>query len=288
MGERHVETACSTDGINMEEAVMALGVFLVAFLFAPVGMGGGMLFVPLFHYGADWPIDGVLIATSLILTTVVSYGSGLAHRANGHVHDPSIRSGLVGAVPGAILGVLVVVVLGSNLDAVFKTLSIAMLVWALLRTRTKMEQAPSDSSESVSSEPQRPVDHVGLRVGAGIGGMLSSVLGIGAGVVYVPMLQQKAHLATRASIGSSLHIMMVVVPIAVLTHLAFVSSGERGDFAEMLPLLGALMFLTYAGATMGAKVGMRYISPLNTMRVFFALVFIVLVRYVLDLGSSIV
>lgn len=267
---------------------MATGVFLVAFLFAPVGMGGGMLFVPLFHYGADWPIDGVLIATSLMLTTVVSYGSGLAHRANGHVHDPSIKSGLVGAVPGAFLGVLIVTVLGSRLDLVFKSLSVGMLFWALLKTKTKIQSGVIEPGEGESNEPVATIQHGPLRLGTGVGGVLSSVLGIGSGVVYVPMLQQKAHLQTRASIGSSLHIMMVVVPITALTHLAVVSADERATFSASLPLLAMLMVLTYVGATFGAKVGMKHINPVDIMRVFFAMVLLVLIRYVADLGSGLV
>ncbi|MGB0612175.1 MAG: TSUP family transporter, partial [Poseidonia sp.] len=110
-----------------ESGLLIIGIFAIAFTFAPVGMGGGMLFVPLLHYGADWPIDGTLLAVSLGLTAVVSYGSGLAHRREGHHDDAAIRSGLNGAVPGAILGVGIVVMLGNNLDTVFKTVSVIML-----------------------------------------------------------------------------------------------------------------------------------------------------------------
>ena len=52
----------------IELILVTLGVGVIGFLFAPLGLGGGMLFVPLIHYVADWPIDGKLIAVSLILT----------------------------------------------------------------------------------------------------------------------------------------------------------------------------------------------------------------------------
>ena len=67
----------------IENVLIFVGVFCIAFAFAPVGLGGGMLFVPLLHYVADMPIDGTLLAISLSLTAVVSYGSGLAHRKKG-------------------------------------------------------------------------------------------------------------------------------------------------------------------------------------------------------------
>ena len=70
----------------LEAVVVMIGVFLIAFVFAPVGMGGGMLFAPLLHYVAGWPIDGTLLAVSLALTWSVSIGSGRRHRSEGF-HD---------------------------------------------------------------------------------------------------------------------------------------------------------------------------------------------------------
>ena len=89
----------------IETALVMVGVFLIAFIFAPVGMGGGMLFAPLLHYVADWPIDGTLLAVSLFLTWAVSIGSGLRHRREGFHHPESTRSTLYGALMGALIGV---------------------------------------------------------------------------------------------------------------------------------------------------------------------------------------
>jgi uncharacterized membrane protein YfcA len=269
-----------------DTALIFFGVFCIAFAFAPVGLGGGLLFVPLLHYGADLPIDGTLLAVSLSLTAVVSYGSGLAHRKKGHHDDEAIKSALVGAIPGALLGVGIVVVLGDNLDTVFKTVSIVILAWALVKTRRKITSINSnDADESV--EP-REIQHKNLRLGAATGGTLSSVLAIGAGVIYVPVLQQYTGLSTRKSIGSSLHLMMVVVPIAVITHLAFISSSERDALVEQIGVLFALPFLTFIGARLGAQFGMNYISSQNIMKIFMTLTAVVLVRYLWDLSGLIV
>ena len=62
----------------IEQILVLLGVAIIGFVFAPLGLGGGMLFVPLIHYVADWPIDGKLIAVSLVLTGVVSWGDSCA------------------------------------------------------------------------------------------------------------------------------------------------------------------------------------------------------------------
>ena len=272
----------------IDQFILAFGVFLIAFIFAPVGMGGGLLFVPLLHYIGGWEIDGALIAVSLTLTCVVSYGSGLAHRKEGHVSDAAVKSGLLGAVPGAILGVGIVLLLGSHLDLIFKILSALMLIWSFQKTLKKLNSKEvNQASSSDASSQALPLIHLPLRIGSGIGGLLSSILAIGAGVIYVPVLQQYAQLPTRKAIGSSLHLMMVVVPVAIITHLMFIENSDWETLKEQAMFLLGLPLLTYLGAKLGAHFGMKYISSNNILKIFLFLIGIVLVKYVLDIYSTI-
>ena len=267
----------------MEAFLMMAGVFFVAFVFAPVGMGGGMLFVPLLHYGTDWPIDATLLATSLCLTWAVSIGSGLRHRRQGFYHDASTKSALYGAMMGALLGVGIVSALGDDLDGVFKLLSIVMLVWALVKTYNKQRRPRDEDNEEDGQSGE--IHHLPLRVGGAIGGTLSSVLGIGAGVIYVPVLQQQAGLGPRTSIGSSLSIMMFVVPVAFLALLSTAPDGIITELTSQPWWLYTLPLLAILGAVSGAKFGIERISKENIMNIFMMLVAIVLVRYVLDVLS---
>lgn len=269
----------------LDSLIMLLGVFVIAFLFAPVGMGGGMLFAPLLHYGADWPIDGTLLAVSLLLTWAVSIGSGLRHRKEGMYDHQATRSACGGAIVGALLGVAIVGVLGDDLDMVFKILSIAMLAWALWKTSRKLNTAEIVETTAIQQEGREPIHHASLRLGAGAGGALSSVLGIGAGVIYVPVLQQSARLDPRTSIGSSLNIMMVVVPIAIGTLLLTAQGGFSSTITDQPWWFYALPFVAYGGATSGASIGIQHISTTNIMRVFMGLVALILVRYIIDVSS---
>ena len=267
----------------MEAMLVMTGVFFVAFVFAPVGMGGGMLFVPLLHYGAGWPIDGTLLAVSLCLTWAVSIGSGLRHRREGYYHDAAAKSALYGALLGALIGVGIVNALGDGLDSVFKLLSIVMLVWALLKTYNKQRRPKTGDEEEDGQSGE--IHHLPLRVGGAIGGTLSSVLGIGAGVIYVPVLQQQAGLGPRTSIGSSLSVMMFVVPVAILALLTTAPNGLITELTNQPWWLFTLPVLAVVGAVSGAKFGIERISKENIMNIFMALVAVVLVRYVLDVLS---
>lgn len=261
---------------------ISLGVFLIAFAFAPVGMGGGMLFVPLLHYGAGWAIDGRIIAASLTLTAVVSYGSGLAHRREGHVDDAIVKIGLAGAIPGALIGVVIVSLIGDNLDLVFKILSLFMILWAIRKTISKMSTESTNGTEEV--EPKDTiVETPQLRVGSAIGGLLSSVLAIGAGVIYVPILRTFGKLTPRKAIGSSLHFMMAVIPVSILTHILFLPTESMERLASDLPFITGLAALTFIGARSGAKFGMKHLTEARIMQIFLVLIVVVAIRYLIDI-----
>ena len=263
---------------------IALGVFLIAFAFAPVGMGGGMLFVPLLHYGAGWDIDGRIIAASLTLTAVVSYGSGLAHRKEGHVDDAIVKNGLYGAIPGAVAGVFIVSIIGEHLDNVFKLLSLVMITWAIRKSVKKMKSVDSEGQSEIIGRNEQ-VETVPLRLGAAVGGMLSSVLAIGAGVIYVPILRAFGHLAPRQAIGSSLHFMMAVIPLSIVTHVAFLPGDSIEQLTSDAPFIAGLAFLTFLGARSGANFGMKHLSEARIMQLFLGLIVVVAIRYIIDLGG---
>ena len=184
---------------------------------------------------------------------------------------------------GALIGVGVVNALGDGLDEIFKLLSIVMLVWALVKTYNKQRRPNEDEDEGDSQTGD--IRHFPLRIGSAIGGTLSSVLGIGAGVIYVPVLQQQAGLGPRTSIGSSLSIMMFVVPVAIVALLTTAPGGIISELSSQPWWLYALPFLAGIGAVSGATFGLERISKENIMNIFMALVAVVLVRYVLDVLS---
>lgn len=267
----------------IETLVISLGVFIVAFLFAPLGMGGGMIFVPLLHYGLGWEINGALFAVSLSLTAVVSWGSGLAHRKEEHYDDASLKLGLRGAIPGAILGVVLVVFIGDKMDLVFKVLSLIMISWAIYKTSMKMkEESQNQDQDETSSVEIQPIP---LQIGTGIGGVLSSVLAIGAGVIYVPVMRTFAQLEPRKAIGTSLHFMMVVVPVAIFAHLLTLPSDMYTKLGEEFLLILIFMALTLLGSRSGARYGMKYLTEQQLMKIFLAVIVVVALKYITDLSG---
>ena len=259
-------------------AVVLLGSGFIGFLFAPLGLGGGLLFAPLLHYGLGWKIDGALLIVSLGLSATVSWGSGLRHRKEGHVSDVRFKQSLVGALPGAIIGVVIVASLSGSFDVFFKSLSLVFVTWAIIKTlRSKNNQTAQNSEPNM----------LPLRVGVASGGLLSSVLAIGAGVIYVPVLRTYGGLESRKAIGTSLHIMMVVLPISILTHFAALDQSQVDVLGSNLWLILSLPIVVIVAANLGARFGIAKVSEQRIMQLFVAVLLVIGIRYVHDLSSNI-
>ena len=250
-------------------------VFTVGFLFAPLGLGGGMLFVPILHYVAGWPIGGELILTSLMLTGVVAWGSGLVHRKKGLMDENIVKIALRGAIPGAVLGAIIVSLLDEKLDFTFKLVTMIVVGWANYKTWQKMRGSQSRTSESTNLEMNDSL----VTAGSSFGGLACSSMAIGAGAIYIPVFHQYGGLRARIAIGTSLGTMMFVVPTAIISH-AIILQGQLPD----LLWLATLPLGVFAGATSGAKFGMRFDDSV-ILKIFLVLISIIFIRYGIDLGS---
>jgi uncharacterized membrane protein YfcA len=250
-------------------------VFFTGFIFAPLGLGGGLLFVPILHYVAGWPLDSATLVISLLLTGCVSYGSGFVHYREGLVDIGKIRMGAPSALIGCIIGAIIVNMLGTSLDIIFKNLAILIIIWAIIKT---IRRISSGRIENEGGETK----NLEMIAGTGIGGMASSVLAIGAGAIYIPVLNQFGGLNSRKSIATSLGLMMVVVPVSVLTHgLLF-----EGSWPDILYLLGLPITVVF-GALLGAKTGLR-LSEKTVLIGLILVLSIILIRYFVDLFSFLI
>ena len=262
--------------LPVESVLIVLGVLLISFLFAPLGLGGGLLYVPLFHYLGDWEIDQKLIIVSLLLSAITSYGSGLEHRKNGYHDDELTGIALWGAIPGALIGVLFVFATQDQFKSIFKLMSIIIVGFVIYKMVKRI--TPIKQEEDTESDIQL----VKMTSLTAFGGFLSSVMAIGAGMIYVPAMKFFGALNTRKAIGSSLNIMMVVVPFAIFAHFILLESYQLEAIKNELLFLTGLVAVTFVGAKSGAIMGFRLFSEPMLMRVFIGVLSITWVNYLID------
>src|SRR5919206_4244748 len=178
-----------------------------------IGAGGGFLLVPLLLLFYPSTPTSTITAISLAVVFVNATSGSIAYARLGRI---DYRTGIVFAAasaPGAVLGSLATERLPRGVfDVVFGTvlmlLALYLLVWG---------KAPEGHD--------RP-EHVNLWLGGILSfgvGFMSSILGIGGGVIHVPLLIQflgyPAHVATATS-----HFILAIMSFTgTMTHLL---SGE--------------------------------------------------------------
>lgn len=262
--------------------IIIIGIGLISFLFAPLGLGGGILYVPLLHYVGGWEIDQKLIIVSLLLSAVTSYGSGLEHRKQSFVDDRLTGIALWGAIPGALLGVFFVFITQSQFKGIFKTVSIIVVGFVIWKMYNKMNNTNNHASNNEKPEL------VKMTALSGFGGFLSSVMAIGAGMIYVPAMKFFGKLNPRKAIGSSLNIMMIVVPFAIITHYLILEKYQSQQLFDESILIISLVIVNFIGSKIGAIIGFKAFSEDILLKLFIAVLSITWLNYVIDVSSNLI
>lgn len=214
-----------------------------------VGLGGGFILVPILRlvYGLE-PAEAA--GTSLALVVANSGAGALTYLVQKRV---AVRTGLwmaAGGLPGGIAGaILVRHVSAQTFDWLFALLLIA--VAADLTFNRRKRQKDLAGLAPVTDAGFRPV--VAIALGIAIG-LISSLFGIGGGIVAVPSLLYFSDLPVHAVSATSHFAIFLTSPVGLVTH-----AYERDiRLAYVLPLV--------AGGLCGGPIGARLSVNLSPSR----------------------
>lgn len=230
---------------------VTLAGLVVGFAVGMTGMGGGALMTPvlvlLFNVQPLAAVSSDLVA-SMIMKPV----GGAVHLRRGTVHKELVRWLIIGSVPSAFCGVLIIKALGNGdrVQSVVKvSLGVALLVAvammvarALLdvRQRYRSSGPAVDGSSPVEVRPL-PTLLVGI-----VGGLVVGMTSVGSGsLIIVALLMLYPRLKAGDLVGTDLVQAVPLVASASLGHLLF------GDFR--LGLTASILIGSLPGVYLGAR-----------------------------------
>lgn len=257
-----------------------LGIFVAAFaaglLGSLVGVGGGILIVPLLTIGFGLPIE-FAIGASIVSVIATSSGAAAAYVRD---HLTNVRVGMLlelatttGAVTGAVVGGYL------NPKVLFFLFGFVLLFSLVPMVRKLGEDEPvgvendalAERLSLASAYPDRLhnrwVPYRVTRVPLGfvmmyVAGVVSGLLGIGSGALKVLAMDSAMRLPIKVSSATSNF--MIGVTAAASAGIYF----WRGD---VLPVIAAPVALgVLVGATVGARLLVRFQN--QTVRALFMLV----------------
>ena len=257
---------------------------IVALIFSPLGLGGGVLYVPIFHYVLDWGFQESLIG-SLTLVLMVTLGSGIAHSKSGNADHKIANYGRMSAIPAAIFGTilsgLIIQFIG---DVAVKVLAIIILLFVVDQTIKKMKTT-SDEQKSDFEYTNELIQK--YQIGTAFAGISSGLLGIGGGAILVTTNRNILKMDARQSSGTSYLVAATIVPFSLLSHLLL-----DGVFSNVIENAGwlAIIFIPLSvslAAFFGAKFTIKNIPKDVVTKVFLGAVSLGIIRYLYDLISRI-
>ena len=257
-----------------DPTILALFVFLgslAGFLAGLLGIGGGIIFVPLFLWA--FPLVGfspftsvhAAFATSLAIIVPTAVSSTLAHRRRGNVDWRQVLRLCIGGLLGAVIGASLAAELSADrLKGLFGLMQV-FVGMQMLRPRRYL---PPEHSVPV---PLHQFVLVGLA-----GGAFSAFFGVGGGVVTVPLMVLALRLPTHLAIGNS---SALIVVSAFFGAASYTLHGwgipGRADFSlGYVNVLVAILVVPFSMvfARLGVRVAARL--PHDKLSKIFALVLI--------------
>lgn len=241
--------------MDLYQALLAAAIGLVAGIIGGMaGIGGSMVMLPGLAIVFGFPDDPhhtgqhVYQAAAMSVNVLVAVPATVQHHRAGAVR----RDLVLGLLPSMCVA-MVVGVLTSNLVP-GRLLSIALAlfigVYCLINLYRVMRPRPADAPE-----PAAPRGRMLAVVGCAAG-LVGGVLGLGGGVVTVPLLQVFAQVRLRHAIAASSATMGLSALVGAALKLGTLGAVGR-SVAEALLLAAAMGPMAVAGALMGATLAHR-------------------------------
>lgn len=239
--------------------VLVLIGFGVGVIGTLVGAGGGFVLTPiLLLLYPDSPAQTI---------TAISMGAVFFNALSGSVaygrqRRTDYRSAVVfaiAALPGAVLGALVVgTVRRSVFNQIMASVLLIMGLWLLSTSRSSTSQVRRQGT------PRLLTDRAGITYGYSVPvargaamsviiGFVSSFLGIGGGVIHVPLLIQVLGFPLHIATATSHFVLVFLSGAASLTHLLHGSYRVGSGLRRTLALSAGVI----VGAQLGAHLSLR-------------------------------
>jgi len=264
--------------------IFAIALLLfVALIFSPLGLGGGVLYVPIFLYLLDWGVRES-ITGSLSLVFMVALGSSLSHKKSGHAATTVANAGRITAIPFAVVGTILAGILLDKVgDVGIKILASAILIFVIERTITRMRKEQFGVEAMPEFEPLKKK----YQIGTALAGTASGILGIGGGAILVTLNKSLLKMDSHKAAGTSYQIGSTIVPVALLSHILL--DGIIYDLFDSVGIVLTILIplLAFIFAFSGAKFAIQYLSDKVVTIVFLIAVSLSLIRYFIDFASMV-
>jgi len=246
--------------------ILVLTTLGIAAIYTNIGLGGGVMHVPVLMWVAGLDKNSaVAISLSLVL------GGAIAASAS-HMKERMVEWRLAGILSaGAVVGAILGSVFNLGLDpTLFKWLFILMIFLVCVRFAIDVARGKDrDDKCSSSLSKGQAVVTVIAAVGAGF---VSSMFGIGGGLIYVPLMMYCLHRQAKVSAFTST---VVIIPTSLVGLTTYLVGGRGIISPDTTWYILALAPLAIVGGYLGSRLAVKSFSTWHIKAIFLVLALLV-------------
>jgi uncharacterized membrane protein YfcA len=233
----------------MSLPLLFLIIFLASFVLTMVGLGGGLIFSPLFIL-LEYPLS-TAISASLFLNGIAAVSAAIVYFKQRMV---DVKTGLPLLVTSTLFAPLGAM-LTSKVD--IKIFS-AILAFVILLAAARMLFSKKRESKGVHIGDIRRIIGGGC-IGAVIG-VMAGMLGIGGGVFIVPLLIYILKMATKTAAATSIFIVVFSSFSGFIAHVSLADTDWKF-------ILFAAIF-SFAGGQLGSRIMVEKLKGRTVRQIF--------------------
>jgi len=243
-----------------------------------VGIGGGAVMVPFLYFFLAQPewsgarIPGteqavIAHATSLLVIIPISLRGAWLYSREGLVEWNAVwRMGIASLVTAVLGARVAVLVPGELLKLAFGVFLIVIATRLMFGKKRSDEDSESDGGI-----------HTGRALAGGAAvGFFSALLGVGGGLVAIPVLIYWLHVPIRKVSGTSLALITFTALMGVVSYAVSGSLRHPGGVLTYFHLPAALSLAVGAIVAVPLGTGLQLRMPAHRLRLMFAVVFLLL------------
>src|SRR5262245_2728692 len=212
-----------------------------------VGAGGGSLLVPALLLLMPKEEPAAVTAMSMAVVFFNAYSGTFSYIRMGRVDYRAGTLFTLAGVPGAVIGTLLVHEVPRALfEPIFGTVMLALGGFLVV---SPLGQTLAAAAKSAVEEP--PSARVGA-IGSAYIAVVSSLLGLGGGIIHVPFLIRVLRFPPHTATATSHFVLTFMALTATITHFAMGELHVR--LAETMYLAVGVMMGAPVGASLSAKI----------------------------------
>ncbi|HZD35517.1 MAG TPA: sulfite exporter TauE/SafE family protein [Nitrososphaeraceae archaeon] len=243
----------------LENLVLTFVVGVVAGIIGSMlGLGGGIIISPILTLSGYMPSQ--VASTSLLAVASTGASSTVSYSIKRKIcYSIGIRV-VAFAVPFTVIGALISSTLDPDEFKIYvAVLLISTSVYLLVRKSIKVERPDNEHKGKLLSNAL-------LYAGSSAAGLISSLFGLGGGIIFVPLLFGLKKLSMQQAVATSQLCILITSISGILTHSVL--------FQQDYVLAGVIALGAAVGAQLGSFIALRISERLLTILFSFSLVLI--------------